>query len=433
MIFKLINFFLKPFKDLLTDSSLTLGTVFFSILVILLPVALITGPAIPDVFLSILALYFLIFSIIKKLWHYYLNPIFIGTIVFCVYGILRSYFSEYPVESLTNEGSVFYFRYIFFSTTIWYLLENNPYLSKCLLNIILICLFIVITDGIYQYFNEVNLFGNEKYDINRLTGLFGDEPIIGRYISYMAIFAFFLIYQIFKLNSLTIILSVFLLIAAEVTVFLTGERAPLFNIALFSIFLLIFVPSFRIYRVIGVFISIFIIFIITIFNPISKERVFVQTINEISETHLPFLPYTELHEQHYVAALKMFKERPLVGVGTNLFRYQCEKEKYRYKDRSCTSHPHNYYFQLLAELGLLGFLFLVCFFIYLSFKMLKQFWYLLKSNSKMLIKFDNFLLIIIPFIFYWPLIPHMSFYNNWNNIFIMLPIGYLLRFFYGKR
>lgn len=313
------------------------------------------------------------------------------------------------------------------------MLENNPYLSKCLLNIILICLFIVITDGIYQYFNEVNLFGNEKYDINRLTGLFGDEPIIGRYISYMAIFAFFLIYQIFKLNSLTIILSVFLLIAAEVTVFLTGERAPLFNIALFSIFLLIFVPSFRIYRVIGVFISIFIIFIITIFNPISKERVFVQTINEISETHLPFLPYTELHEQHYVAALKMFKERPLVGVGTNLFRYQCEKEKYRYKDRSCTSHPHNYYFQLLAELGLLGFLFLVCFFIYLSFKMLKQFWYLLKSNSKMLIKFDNFLLIIIPFIFYWPLIPHMSFYNNWNNIFIMLPIGYLLRFFYGKR
>ena len=41
------------------------------------------------------------------------------------YGILRSIFSEFPIESLTKEGSVFFFRYIFFSMGVWYLLDNN--------------------------------------------------------------------------------------------------------------------------------------------------------------------------------------------------------------------------------------------------------------------------------------------------------------------
>ena len=285
----------------------------------------------------------------------------------------------------------------------------------------------------YQYFIGVNIFGNEKYfgDANRLTGLFGDEPIIGRYVSYLTIFAFYLIYKTYNLSKKTMTLSIVLLIFGEVFVFFSGERAPLFNVTLFSLLILIYIPRFRIYRLIGVAISFSIIAIILFFNSSAKERIIDQSITQISETKLPFLPYSEEHERHYLSALIMFREKPIFGVGTNLFRYQCEKKEYQYKLGSCTSHPHHYYIQLLAELGIVGFLFLFLGYLYLCYKALAQLFYQLQSKISKTMSFDKFLIILILLVFWWPLIPHMSFFNNWNNIFLMLPFGFFLKNLYG--
>ena len=119
-------------KLFFTDTSIRLDIKFFSTLLILIPIALITGPALPDILLSLIALYFLIKSFLQKLWHYYQNPIVIGFLIFCGYSIFRSLFSEMPLESLTREGSVFYFRYIFFAMGVWYLLDKNIHLPKFL-------------------------------------------------------------------------------------------------------------------------------------------------------------------------------------------------------------------------------------------------------------------------------------------------------------
>ena len=128
----LINF-LSPFKSFFTDQSLKFDIIFFSTLVIFLPILLITGPALPDIFLSLIAIFFLIKSFLHKYWSYYKNPIVYGFLLFSFYGIIRSFFYEIPTESFAREGSVFYFRYIFFAMGVWYLLDNNPHLAKCLL------------------------------------------------------------------------------------------------------------------------------------------------------------------------------------------------------------------------------------------------------------------------------------------------------------
>ena len=218
----MLNFVISPFKSLLFNRSFSLDVLFFSILLILIPIALISGPALPDIFLSLIALYFLIVSIQKKKWFYYKNPIFIGFILFSFYGFIRSIFSELPFESLTTEGSIFYFRYIFFAMGVWYLLDTNPYLSKCLLNISILCILVVCIDGTYQYFFELNIFGNEKHNFDRLTGLFGDEPIIGRYTAYLSIFTFALIYQNYKKSKKVLSISMIFLMISEVLVFLSG-------------------------------------------------------------------------------------------------------------------------------------------------------------------------------------------------------------------
>ena len=109
-----LNHLSDPIRLMFSDKNISLDVLFFSLLLCLIPIALTTGPALPDIFLSLIGLYFLILSISQKLWIYYKNPITIGFLIFSFYGILRSLFSDMPIESLLNEGSVFYFRYIFF-------------------------------------------------------------------------------------------------------------------------------------------------------------------------------------------------------------------------------------------------------------------------------------------------------------------------------
>ena len=441
----MLNFFISPFKSLLSDSSYSKDILFFSTLLILIPVALISGPALPDIFLSFIALHFLIISIYKKKWSYYKNPIFFGFILFSLYGILRSVFSELPIESLTTGGSVFYFRYIFFAMGVWYLLDMNPHLSKCLLLTSLLCILVVSIDGIYQYFFEINIFGNEKHSYNRLTGLFGDEPIIGRYVAYLSMFTFALIYQNYIKSKKVIALSMIFLMITEVLVFLSGERAPLFYLILYTIFIIIFSRSIRLQRIISLIISGILVFSLVSINPSAKTRIIDRTIDQviigsspndpsISQTYFPYLPYSSHHEEHYASALKMLSDKPIFGIGTNLFRFKCNYPKYEYKtfEGSCSTHPHNFYIQIFAELGIVGFLFLTTFFLYLLFINLRQFVFLIRSKNDNFISFDSFIFPILLFIYWWPIIPHMSFYNNWNNILMMLPLGFFMRYLYSN-
>ena len=420
------------FRLFFTDQSIPFDTIFFSTLLISIPIVLITGPALPDIFLSLIAFYFLIKSVSKKKWYYYKNPVVIGFLIFCMYGVIRSLFYEVPLESLTNEGSIFYFRYIFFAMGIWYLLDNNPHIPLCLLIVSVSCLVLVCIDGLYQYFFGLNFFGNEKVGGQRLTGLFGKEPIIGRYIVHLSILSFALIYQIYQRTKKLMIFSVFFLVMCEVTIFLTGERAPFFYMTLFTILILIFAPYYRFYRIIGLFSSVIIILIIIQVNPTAKTRMVDATINEVSQTNLP-LPYSPVHEAHYMSAFKMFLNNPIFGVGTNTFRYECKKIEFAYNQFSCSSHPHNFYVQIMAELGTIGLLFLITFLSYLIFIGLRQLFFIIKSDRAQKIPFEIFLFPLILFVSWWPLIPHMSFYNNWNNVLIMLPLGFFMKYFYGDR
>ena len=426
-----INNIFSSFYSLLNNKKSSYDVIFFSILLILIPIALITGPAIPDIFLSLIAFYFLVKSLIYKLWSYYKNPIVIGFLIFSFYGILRSLFSEMTVASLTNEGSVFYFRYIFFSMGVWYLLDKNPYISKFLIYVCLMCLSVVIVDGFYQYIFDVNFFGNSKYNDQRLTGLFGNEPIIGRYVSYLSIFTFALVYKSFKESIKTFLILFFFIINCGILIFLSGERAPFFNFILFIILVFIFNPSKYLLKLPFIALMFLLIFTALNFNSTAKLRMFDSTIEQISSNKFSYLPYSSHHERYYITSLKMFYDKPIFGIGTNLFSYQCNKKEY-FTQSGCGSHPHNYYLQLLAELGLFGFLFLLIFFSYFFLIGLRQLFFKYKSNSRNLIKFDLLLFPMIIFIYWWPIIPHMNFYNNWNNVFMMLPLGFFMKYFYSN-
>ena len=74
---------------------------------------------------------------------------------------------------------------------------------------------------------------------------------------------------------------------------------------------------------------------------------------------------------HSIIAFNIFKDYPLFGVGIKKYRHICYDKKYRNFDSFlrnwCTTHPHNYFFEILSEIGLVGLvLFITMIFIFIK-------------------------------------------------------------------
>ena len=81
--------------------------------------------------------------------------------------------------------------------------------------------------------------------------------------------------------------------------------------------------------------------------------------------------FTKVYDSHYNTAYNMYLDNKLFGVGTKMYRKLCRDEKYYVNQFSCTTHPHNFYFQQLAENGLIGFLGIFTIFTYTLISLFK--------------------------------------------------------------
>jgi len=440
----------------------------------LIPIALVTGPFLPDFLCVLVALYFLYNSIKFKEWSYLKHPWLIIFLLWCLYLILRSIFSKDPILSL--ESSLFYFRFGIFAMAVWYTLEKNPNLIRVFTYLFSTVFFVVIIDGYIQYFTGQNILGftlfyNRTGDAHRLSGFFNEQLILGSYLARLLPLLFALILLNFSHSKFFIILSMLLLILTDVLVYISGERSAFFYLLLFSIMIVIFLSKWRKLRIITIIISFIIITIITLTNEKVKNRMISQTIQqtnietlfndnkksiskEIPEEKIKFLknqtktraflsgeldPYEAgiignkiiafswHHQRHYESALKMFKEYPIFGIGPKLFRLRCNEEKF-YIEYGCSSHPHNFYIQLLSETGIIGFTpVFICFLLIIFFFFKKLFFKNeIQQSSKNKYNDFNICILIGVLISLWPLIPTGSIFNNWLGVIIFLPIGFLL-------
>ena len=141
--------------------------------------------------------------------------------------------------------------------------------------------------------------------------------------------------------------------------------------------------------------------------------------------------FTQVYDSHYNTAYNMYLDNKLFGVGTKMYRKLCRDEKYYVNQFSCTTHPHNFYFQQLAENGLIGFFGILTIFTYTLINLFKKI-YRINFKKENIIEFSSIMILIGLFINLWPIVPSGNFFNNWLSIMIFFPIGFLKYFLNRK-
>ena len=397
-----------------------------SFILYLFPASLILSVFLSNLFVTIISLFFLFYIILKKDLKVINNIFFKLFIIFWLYLVIRSLFAENTLFSI--RSSFFYIRYIFFTFAIVFIIENNKFFLKNFLKIFLITLGILLFDSFIQFLFGTNLTGLDVKNLEggRISGLFGKELILGSFISKI-IFLLLAILCLVKINHQKLIFfGVFFF--SIMVVLISGDRSPFFITILLTPFLLILLKTFKLKAKIIFSLAIIasIIFIIYT-NQKVQDRVIKHTTLQLVDKNISseenkihkFNIFSKGHEAHYLTAYKMFKDNIFFGQGPNMFRLLCSKNEFYVEPQSCSTHPHNYYIQLLAETGLIGFSFLVIFFLYISFNLLLK----KLSNFGILVSLSLILNL-------FPLMPTGGFFNSWLGNLYFLSFAFYI---YGKR
>ena len=368
------------------------------ILIVLIPISLITGPAIPDISISLVGFFFLISCALTGTYK----------------DIIKNSIVKY---------SIFFWLFLLFSVIF------------------------VSLDSLYQLINYdpefgfgKDIFGFKPNWYGRLTGPFYNELIPGAYVSKFGLIGLSsILINIKNLNKQKLLSIIYLTLIGLVT-FVSGERMAFATLMLGIIFLSIFYQNKRLTFIYSSVTIIVTCFVINIVHPIYNDYKVIESkpthlglkvekyykckdnkeiiCNKIIYLQPSFLEIIKNFDQSaygqiYLLALEMFRDHKVSGIGLNNFTYLCKNDE-RYKNfmdsSNCPSHPHNIYLQWLTETGLIG---LIVFIFYSQ---------ILKND------FNNYSLIALSslLILFWPIMSTGSLLKNWNGVSTFFIIGICL-------
>jgi len=394
------------------------------ILLMFLPISLLIGSAVINFVIISFDILFLIEVIKKKEKQIFNEKNIYLLIIIWFYLIINSFIGIDFESSIVR--SIGFIRFVILAIGINYYFRK--YYDYFLNNIIKIwsLIFIIVTiDLIFETTFGFNLTGNISPDQGRLSGFLGEELKIGNYyFGFILITLSYLLLK-FKNNYILFIFSLIFIIVA----LLIGERSNFLKILfILPLFLFFFENKNFLKKIFIIFISVSILFSIVYTNDNYKNRFWVMLLEPLIKVKLNPVESlkTKMHGAHYDTAIKIFIENKLSGIGLKNFRKISGDAKYKntdyqYTDYRQTTHPHQMHFEILSELGLIGYVLFGLFFYMSISTCLKTY-----IKSKNLFQLSSLLFIIATII---PLLPSGSFFTTYTASIFWINYGLL---FYKK-
>lgn len=321
--------------------------------------------------------------------------------------------------------SFFYLRFLFCYLVINKLIDENKFNLKLFIYSCAFFSFIVAFDIIFQVIFEKNLIGN-PITANRPSSFFGEEHIAGGYLQKFVLFFLFLIISKNK-NEL---LNFLLFIIFFIPIILTANRMPaILYVESILIFYFLEKNLKKIILFILFILGIFFLFIkFPIVNRIDKNlNSFLNETKNIVIKAPELFYYNSIEDNkeadnfgstgyivQFNSGVQTWKNNKIFGQGLRSFPLKCKFGK----NEVCSSHPHNYFIEIMLDVGIIGLILIYSLIIYGVYKYLIFF----KIGEKFtIITLPFFLIILLEF---FPFRASGSFFSTGNSsiIFLILPI-----------
>ena len=424
---------------------------YFFLLFAIIPISIIFGPSISLINILLIVILFIGYSIYHREISYF-SIIEIKLLLFLyLYLIFNSLISlDFFIGFKRNFGFIRFVILFIAINYFFYKFENFDRIFKFWSLIILI----FSIDIYIERLTGANMFGFGKEYINgirqsygpRVVSFFKNEPIAGTFVYsfYFLILGYLSNYNKdfnFKNKIIILIIAVVIL----VSILLTGERSTSIKAFIgFTIFYYLykeFTPKTKIFTSLILIFSITLIYInssylqyrygkqlfAVVFSKIFKEN-FAKYYDPNDRDLIKDNLYLNLYKSGY----GVFKDYKLFGVGNKNYRVASCEAKYDPADEFlCITHPHQIYFELLSEHGLIGTIIIISIIFYLLFKILNSI-----ILSKNYLQIGCFIYILLTFT---PALPGGSFFNDfnatlfWLNFSIMYAYNKKTNIFFNKK
>lgn len=396
-----------------------------TILIGILPLGLIIGTAVSESIIIIINVCFLVIFFARKDYSIIKIKEISYLIIIWLYLLINCFTAN--DSNLAFNRSFFFFKYIILVLSVS-LIFKSIYYKKIIFFSWSVIVSVVAIDIYFEFFFGKNLLGYVSADRTRIVSFMKDELRIG---SLMLAFFFFVInfwnLTLIKKNiSAKIVSTIYLIeILIFISIFLTGERVTSFKALLCGLIAICFIKLHR--KIFKIFLILILPIALFFTSSNIKDR-YRTAYFELFDKDKVF--YNSIHLAHYDAALSIFKEYPLLGVGNKNFRIECAKEKYENSKfiktlGRCSAHPHQIYLEILSELGLIGFILIFSFIFINIYKGIKIF-----LKNKDLILLSSILYLLSSFI---PLLPSGSFFSSFNATIFWINFSIMLSFIINKK
>ena len=317
----------------------------------IIPIAYLIGSAIYEFIFFLIILLFLSKLIKSRNIKQELksNKSFLLLLILWMYLVINTFVSDNPYQSI--QRNILFIKFILLIFSFKYLIQSKITL-QIIMNIWSLTIIIVCFDVFYEFIFGSNLLGfKSPMENERIVSFFKDELIVGSFI-----FGFSFPIIVFFLKNKNYFTSTILSIIFILAIILSGERSMFFKLVFAVIILALFAVNFKKFKFLIV--SFFVIILaFTMLSSNIKHR-YTNTIQNTFSFNYDLNIYDNVLTTKYInqslIAYELFKKNKAFGVGNKNYFSSCQNTLETKLKKECYIHPHQTYYELLSEHGILG-------------------------------------------------------------------------------